>query len=651
MSDTINIGGITVSKFYLGGSSDVKIYLGTTKLYPHLQEPCFAVVDNISTYTARTYVDVYETSSDKWYKLNNLSAYEQYGIYGSGRTITYYEGKLTIDGDYEYQYSGSSWVNVGEISGSTATLPNVPFVLNYNAKNYDATTHTIPMTEGQLNGMDAVITGTTSNIADYSSDGYIRLNGSTQTVLRARVSNSSNNSYFNRTNSNPNLTVVAKILTTSSSTSSDSTDILVNRDSNYNWMYRHKTSLVTLHGTSEQGSIAVSDTVPNICSARVDNNRLLAYNNWTQNTTSTYNGFNYGNTTTNGGTILASYATTNSNFWKGDFYWVYMSQNTLSDEEVQQVIAYNEEGGGQTEYPVYYDEIQDPPDNLSFSSMTEAESYECPWWGMSADIDNTDYMFCEGNEWLTKYTYIEVIGEYLCNNGNKYKKLQEYDRIPDGSTTAHTPATYVIGDLIESASTDCILPYTELQWIEMPQTSPYCAVQLADTYSNSTSLYYDFEILFNSLADTRIIGFASYSYLIGGNGSTIFMDTNRSRTFTISGQFTTDVKYHFGLGKRNSSSNNTFDNLDVSTTYVTFSTSLPTTNKPYFGAINQGSTLYVNGESERIYSIKVYDNEVLVGNYIPVKRNSDNFVTLYDTVSEQFCDTVGGGTMVAGPTV
>ena len=90
MSDTINIGGITVSKFYLGGSSDVKIYLGTTKLYPHLQEPCFAVVENISTYTARTYVDVYETSSDKWYKLNNLNAYEEYGVYGSSTATTYY---------------------------------------------------------------------------------------------------------------------------------------------------------------------------------------------------------------------------------------------------------------------------------------------------------------------------------------------------------------------------------------------------------------------------------------------------------------------------------------------------------------------------------------------------------------------------------
>ena len=119
MSDTINIGGITVSKFYLGGSSDVKIYLGTTKLYPHLQEPCFAVVDNISTYTARTYVDVYETSSDKWYKLNNLSAYEQYGVYGSSTATTYYDGKLVIQDGYEYQYSGSGWNNVGEISGSS----------------------------------------------------------------------------------------------------------------------------------------------------------------------------------------------------------------------------------------------------------------------------------------------------------------------------------------------------------------------------------------------------------------------------------------------------------------------------------------------------------------------------------------------------
>ena len=35
MSDIINIGGVTVSKFYLGGSNDVQIFLGSTKLYPN----------------------------------------------------------------------------------------------------------------------------------------------------------------------------------------------------------------------------------------------------------------------------------------------------------------------------------------------------------------------------------------------------------------------------------------------------------------------------------------------------------------------------------------------------------------------------------------------------------------------------------------
>ena len=62
----------------------------------------------------------------------------------------------------------------------------------------------------------------------------------------------------------------------------------------------------------------------------------------------------------------------------------------MTDEQVQQVINYNEGGATPTRYPIYYDEIQDPPDNVTFTSMTEAESYECPWWGMTAIIDNTD---------------------------------------------------------------------------------------------------------------------------------------------------------------------------------------------------------------------------------------------------------------------
>ena len=148
---------------------------------------CYAVVEDITQYSDREFEDVYDKATEKWFKLNNLNQYEQYGIYGSGRNITYYDGKLTIDDGYEYQYSGGSWVNVGEVSGSTATLPDIPFVLNYNAKNYDAATHSIPMTSGQLNDTDAVAYNNPNNIVDHSADGYITVSNSSMRIRKQGV--------------------------------------------------------------------------------------------------------------------------------------------------------------------------------------------------------------------------------------------------------------------------------------------------------------------------------------------------------------------------------------------------------------------------------------------------------------------------------
>lgn len=50
-----------------------------------------------------------------------------------------------------------------------------------------------------------------------------------------------------------------------------------------------------------------------------------------------------------------------------------------------------------------------------------------------------------------------------------------------------------------------------------------------------------------------------------------------------------------------------------------------------------------NGDLGVIYNVKVYTNNgnTLVGDFIPVKRNSDNLVTMYNTVTNTFCD-VGG---------
>ena len=385
MANGIKIGDLNISYFKVGGS-DCSIYLGTTLVYPTSpsQTPCFAVVDDISDYTDTDFVDVYAKLTDKWYKLNNLNEYEEYGVYGEGRNITYYEGKLTIDGDYEYQYSGGSWVNLGEVSGSTATLPDVPFTVNYNAKNYDSTTKTFAKTSGQLADRDVTISQGTPT----PHDTYVTVASGTMGVI------SGNATYFNRTNSAPELTIISKQRTDGSYC-----HLFANRgSSNYNWMYRAYSNKLTLHGTSEQGSIAVT-TQPVIEGVRVDSNRLATYNNYTNNTTSTQSNFGYGST--NGNVALfAGYAVTGKTEWfVGDFYWIYMSQTKLTDAQVQQVIDYNEGGGGQPEYPEYYEDKQDPPTEVTFATMEEALAYACPYVGLFAMIGGNLYIFNDQYQW------------------------------------------------------------------------------------------------------------------------------------------------------------------------------------------------------------------------------------------------------------
>lgn len=82
MSNTINIGNITVSKFYLGNSSSVKIYLGTTKLYPNeIKDYLRTVARGSGTITltigsAVTTSDMtsiaYSTDGNSWTTLNNV---------------------------------------------------------------------------------------------------------------------------------------------------------------------------------------------------------------------------------------------------------------------------------------------------------------------------------------------------------------------------------------------------------------------------------------------------------------------------------------------------------------------------------------------------------------------------------------------------
>ena len=391
-----------INDWYFDTSDIVKVYRNNAVCYYKVvasgdtptYDLCYAVVDDITQYQDTEFEDVFNKADNKWYKLNNLNQYEQYGIYGSGRTITYYDGKLTVDDGYEYMYSGGSWVNVGEVSGSTATLPNVPFSVNFNANNYDSNSKTLLKTSGQLVDVDAVITAGTPTV----NDGYLTIASGTRATI------SGYQTYFNRDNSNPNLTIISK-----QNTYSSYCHMFANRDSSYNWMYRCYSNKLTLHGSSETGGVAVT-TQPVVESVRVDSSRNITYNNYTNNTTSGTTGFSYGATNSGKFALFQGYATSTGEYFVGDFYWVYMSQNTLTDEQVQQVIAYNEGGGGQTEYPVYYDEKADPLNDLTFNTMEDALEYaynNCVYDGMKATINGDRYYFDSEDEngWVKVLEY------------------------------------------------------------------------------------------------------------------------------------------------------------------------------------------------------------------------------------------------------
>ena len=237
-------------------------------------------------------------------------------------------GTFLKDKDMADWTTGDDGIPSGWTVNNFGVLPDVPFLFNYNAKEYDATTYTLPQTDGQLIEQDAVIVGDYLSEITHNTD-HITL---PYRVQRAVIESQ----LLVRDSSNPTLTIITKAKTTGGHS------VFANRASNYNYMYRQYADYLTLHGVSEQGRIAVDSTKPSVLSVRVDSNRTLTYNNWTDSTSSIKSGtFDYGGANSTAA-LFNGYASTWSEEWSGDFYWIYLSTETLTDEQIQQVIDYNE---------------------------------------------------------------------------------------------------------------------------------------------------------------------------------------------------------------------------------------------------------------------------------------------------------------------
>lgn len=642
----INKNNKTINEWYFNDSELIKVYKNGAICYykmvlgetPH-QEPCFAVVDNIQSYSDTEFVDVYDRATDKWYKLNNLDQYEEYGIYGDGRNITYYEGKLTIDNGYEYEWDGSEWNNLGEVTGSTATLPDVPFMVNYNAKEYDATNRKLPKTDGQSRNSDAVC-NFGYHIVDHSADGYITVTGDTRMII-------SGTPYMNRTNTQTGctMTIVSKVKTTNAN---NSYSILTNRGSysTMNWMWRYPSNGIFLHGSSAYNNpkYLVSTTgQPITASIRISYNGGVKQqlNDWTNN--GSYSGdFQYGSDYNGNNAMFCDYATESAEFWKGDFYWVYMSFNVLTDEQIQQVIAYNE-GNTVPDYPKYYTEKDEPENNVVFTDMEDALAYQCPWVGMDVTIDNTPYLFGDAYEWLTKYGLFEVSGEYICDSGDKYEKMEEMVRNTDGTWSHQTPIVYEKGDLIEAGSPDCALPYdAEVQYLEADGT------QYINTgvYLNTSN----FEIGYSVVGKCGQFGYVHQNV---ANGAWVTVDCDNA----FFGQWYQNNR--IAISSYLSSTENTikYTNSGVNVNGSNFSKNLALTGTDnlnsyplvfftHYDFYSRGLQWEVNSKFKSFY---LKNNGTLVVDMIPVRKDGVGY--MYDRVSGQLFANAGTGDFIIGPDV
>ena len=374
-----------INDWNFGDDNIIKVYKhGAVVFYKFDSEQggykvCYAVVDDITQYSETEFEDVYDKATEKWYKLNNLSQYEQYGIYGSGRNVTTYEGKLTIDDGYEYEWNGSSWVNLGEVSGSSR-LPvgytEVEYIRqnsNYNAYIntgvilFDNTSNTYTVTtklasEFHSNLGCATIISCERVNSPYDGLGY-----------RYKCSSTVNQLEF--FGGHPNYT----------------SSVVDNGDG---------TRTVTFQSS---GNSSFTTDVPLSYMAAFSSTTYGANASWRHSDSTIYS-----STIVKNGITVRDFVPA-----KRDSDSVYGLYDLINDVFYTSPNGNNFIGGsetGTTEYPKYYSEKSAPLDNLTFNTMAEAQAYaeaNCVYDGMHATIDGVRYYFdsTDENGWVEDTSY------------------------------------------------------------------------------------------------------------------------------------------------------------------------------------------------------------------------------------------------------
>ena len=393
---------------------------------------CFAVVDDISKYTDREFEDVYGNATKKWYKLNNLNQYEEYGAYGNGRSVTTYKGKLTIDEGYEYEWNGSEWVNVGEVSGSSR-VPSGYVELTYaqtskiNSSSSSSNAFTVPIDLQETNNYIYEFTplnweesyyghmlGGNDTSTNFPKWGIFKLDNGWGTETKRFISAFWNYNLETRDSSpGGNYRVYSNVkskftMNLHNYTVGQGADIKVENEG-YETV-THTSTTILRSGYSVTSGIYNID----VFSTSDGNSAYIALEQFHNLKVETNEGvavYDYVPCKRNSDNKVGLYDVVNNAFYSPSAFTL-----TAGDE------------ASHTEYPKYYSEKSDPLNNLAFNTLEEAKTYaynNCVYDGMIATIDGNRYYFDskDKNGWVKVTEYFTVDLNSQWQNSTSYGSL------------------------------------------------------------------------------------------------------------------------------------------------------------------------------------------------------------------------------------
>lgn len=329
MSSNLFLGSTNVDTLYLGTSAVTAIYLGETEVYsagPFVGLRLSPSSISFSFDSGLTQTLKVKSSEDWTLALPNDATWL------SASTLSGLSGETIVTLSTTDENTGNTRNSV--ISATTASFSATcsvyqynfveNYMFNYNAKQYNSSTYSFPKTSGQTFDEDLVLNG---NPISASTD-YVTINGQ----WMGKTYSSTAENPFNR--GGTSATDFTFIYKTKFNTTSDTSNVIANRGSNYNYFIRLPFSYCGGSSLVLTPSVQPSIVITTVDSSGNGIRRVYG----TQESVSGSCPFG---SHSNGFAFFAG-GTGGGEYFNGDFYWMFLANRKLTDYEIEAVISYNE---------------------------------------------------------------------------------------------------------------------------------------------------------------------------------------------------------------------------------------------------------------------------------------------------------------------